>query len=92
MDQLPKISTEQKLFNSKPNKLEEFITECDMVFNIKSDTYCKDEHKIAYVLQLMTSEMALEWKSTYVLHNYIKSDIWDLFKDQLCESFQNIER
>ena len=83
---------EQKPFNGKPNKLEDFIAECELIFNVKPNIYRHNNQKIVYVLQLMTQGIAAPWKSTYILQRYAKRDTWDLFKDRLRESFQDVGR
>ena len=80
---------EQKPFNGKPNKLEDFITECELILNVKPNIYRQDNQ---YALQLMTQEIAAPWKSTYILQGHAERDMWDLFKDHLRESFQDVGR
>ena len=69
---------EQKPFNGKPNKLEDFIAECELtlhIFNVKPDIYQQDNQKIVYVLQLMTQGIAGPWKSTYILQEHAETDM-----------------
>ena len=40
----------------------------------------------------MTEGIALPWKSTYVQQRHTETDMWDLFKDRLRESFQEVGR
>ena len=40
---------DQKPFNGKPNKLEDFITECELIFNVKPNIYYRqDNQKIVH--------------------------------------------
>ena len=83
---------EQKPFNGKPDKLENFISECELIFSVKPDIYQTDRQKIVYTLQLMTGGIALPWKGTYVQQGHAETDTWNLFKDRLRESFQDVGR
>ena len=82
----------QKPFNGRPNKLEDFIAESELIFRVKPDVYHLDREKIVYALQLMTEGIAVPWKGTYVQQGHADTDTWDLFKDRLRESFQEVGR
>jgi hypothetical protein len=54
--------TEPRPFSGRPEDLDDFLNDCELIFSIKGDIYNQDDKKIAYALALMKIGNAGLWK------------------------------
>jgi hypothetical protein len=54
--------TEPRPFSGRPEDLDDFLNDCELIFSIKGDIYNQDNKKIAYALALMKIGNAGLWK------------------------------
>ena len=81
-----------KEFSGKPEDLQDFLINCEMVFAVCPDVYDTNEKKIVYALALMKTKNAALWKKQYALSNFrgAFTDTWNLFKDRLLHDFKDV--
>jgi hypothetical protein len=53
---------EPKPFSGRPEDLDDFLNDCELIFSIKGDIYNQDDKKIAYMLALIKIGNAGLWK------------------------------
>jgi hypothetical protein len=58
--------TGPKTFSGRPEDLDDFLNDCELIFSVKVDIYNQDDKKIAYMLALMKTGNAGLWKRQYV--------------------------
>ena len=86
---------EQPDFTGRPEDLQDFLSNCEMMFVLKSDVYGRNgnDRKIGYAPSLMKKGNAALWESQYIRSNFTHgalTDTWNLFKDKLTHAFQDI--
>ena len=84
---------DQKEYSGRPEDLNDFLNNCEMVFALKSDVYNQNDKKIGYALSLMKDKTAELWKRQYIQSNFARgafTDTWNLFKDKLMASFKDV--
>jgi hypothetical protein len=89
--------TEPKTFSRRPEDLDDFPNNCELIFSIKGDVYNQDDKKIAYALALIKIGNAGLWKRQYVQeyfasNNGVLRDSWNRFKTRLRDAFKDIGR
>jgi hypothetical protein len=58
--------TKPKTFSGRPEDLDDFLNDCELIFSIKGDIYNQDDKKIVYALALMKTGNTGLWKQQYV--------------------------
>lgn len=86
---------EQNEFTGKPEDLQDFLSNCELVFMVQAEVYPRNasNRKIAYALSLMKKGSAARWKVQYIRSNFsrgVLTDSWNMFKDKLSHAFPDV--
>ena len=83
-----------KDFSGKPEDLDDFLNECNMIFMVKNLIYDNDTKKIVYALSFMKTGNADLWKRQYVQENFATdqdlTDTWEIFVRKIREAFRDV--
>jgi hypothetical protein len=87
---------EPAMFVGRPEDLDDFLNDCELLFSIKEDVYDQDDKKIAYALSLMRNGNAGLWKKQYIQENFVRGNVlqdsWNRFKIKLRDAFKDVGR